>query len=196
MDLDQAIATRRSIRLFRDQDVPPELLAEIIDTARWAPSALNGQPCRIVVVREQERRNALERVSRAVFYRLNAHLAAAPVVLVVCVDGRGRYCVEDASALTMCLLLAAHARGLGACWIGLFDEARVKDLLGIPPRQRVVCLLPLGWPAVTPVPPPRLEVDELLFLEEWGRRQPDAPRRPTLTRRGLPSILHKLLRRH
>lgn len=196
MDLDQALLTRRSVRLFRPDDVSPELVAEIVAAARWAPSAVNGQPCRIVVVREQEQRDALERVARVVFYRLNAHLAAAPVVLVVCVDGRGRYCVEDASALTMCLLLAAHARGLGACWIGLFDEERVRELLGIPTRQRIVCLIPLGWPAVTPEPPPRLEVDELLYLEQWGRRHPDAPRRSTLTRRGLPSIVRKLLRRH
>jgi hypothetical protein len=76
----------------------------------------------------------------------------------------------------------------------MFDEAQVKAVLGIPERNQVIALVPLGYPAEEPSPPPRLEVEEITFYEQWGERAPQAQRRIILGRRGVPSVLGRALR--
>ncbi len=171
MDLASLIRSRRSIRAFRRDPVPEELLEELVELANWAPSAGNLQARDFIVVREEGTRRALARIADQV------ELAQAPVVVVVCANadriakygdrGRELFMIQDAAAATENLLLAAHERGLGAVWMGSFDEAEVRSLLKLPRHSRPVSLVALGWPAEDPDAPQRLPVSEILHHEHW-----------------------------
>jgi len=163
MDLDRAIRTRRSVRRFRDTPVPETLIDELLDLARHAPSAMNGQPWRFLVVRDAATKATLERIKlvhcppEKQSYPPD-FLAQAPVVVVVAVEearAHGR-AVEDAALAAAVVLLAAHARGLGSVYSsgtraedpGL--EAEIQKALGLPRDVRPIAILPLGFPAESP----------------------------------------------
>jgi len=175
MDVMQAIADRRSIRKYKDIPVEPEKLAEVLNAARLAPSWKNMQCWRFLVLSEKERREAL----LAAFADDNPGkkaLAQAPVLIVVCadpaeseVDHGIEYYVADSAAAFQNLCLAARGLGLGTCWMGLYDENMVKDLVGIPQGMKVIGITPLGYPDQDPKPRPRKELTEIAYYDEWGR---------------------------
>lgn len=138
MELRDAIRTRRSIRAFRPDAIPATTIEELVELANLAPSAGNLQGRDFVVVRDGTTRKALDREAGDQDF-----VSQAPVVIVVCANlartapkygrrGRELYAIQDAAAATENLLLAAHGAGLGACWVGAFDEAAVRDLLRLP----------------------------------------------------------------
>jgi nitroreductase len=126
-----------------------------------------------MVLREPETRQAL----LAAFDEDNPGkkaLAQAPVLIVVCADpnesgheeGKDYYLADAAIAFEH-LCLAATALDLGTCWMGLFDERRLKDVLAIPDRFRVVGVTPLGYPDREPSPRPRKNLAEIAFADRW-----------------------------
>ncbi len=144
---------RFSCRRYRPEGVSRDTLGEVLEAARWAPSGGNLQPWRFVVVRDGGLRRGL---AHAAFGQ--TFVASAPVVVVVCAvpdesgrhygrRGRELYCIQDTAAATENLLLAATACGLGACWVGAFDERRVADVLDLDGGWRPVALVPIGHPA-------------------------------------------------
>lgn len=147
---------RYSCRRFRSDPVPRPLLEQLLEAARWAPSAGGLEPWRFVVVTAAVPRRELAAAAlRQVF------VAEAPVVVVVCAvpeesariygaRGRHLYCLQDTAAATQNLLLAATAAGLGSCWVGAFDEGRVQGVLGLPAGWWPVAMIPLGFPAEGP----------------------------------------------
>ncbi len=171
MDLSAVIRSRRSIRAFTKEPIPEKILKELIELANWAPSAGNLQARDFIVVREEETKRALARAADQV------ELAQAAVDVVVCTNasrigkygerGRELFVVQDAAAATENLLLAAHERGLGAVWMGSFDEVAVRKLLRIPDPARPVAILAIGWPAEHPAPPERLPLSTVLHWEHW-----------------------------
>ena len=152
MDVLEAIKGRRSIRKFTAQPVSRALLEELADAARWAPSAGNIQPWRFVVVTAADVRRALAAAAYG-----QEFVAQAPAVVTVVAApppgdhygprGPELYCLQDTAAATQNLLLAAYARGLGTCWVGAFDEGAVARVLALPPGERPVALVPVGYPA-------------------------------------------------
>lgn len=171
MRLASLMRSRRSVRAFTPEPVPEGLLRELVDLANWAPSAGNLQARDFIVVRDPETRRALARAADQV------EIEQAPAVLVVCTNasrigkygtrGRELFAVQDAAAATQNFLLAAHDSGLGAVWMGSFDEERVRTILGIPGHARPVALVAVGWPAENPSPPQRLPLNEVLHPERW-----------------------------
>ncbi len=171
MDLDSLIRSRRSVRAFRSDPVPDTLVTDLVELANWAPSAGNLQARDFVVVRDVKTKRAIGRIAG------QNELAQAAVVVVVCANasrigkygdrGRDLFMIQDAAAATENLLLAAHDRGLGAVWMGSFDEEEIRSLLDIPNHARPVTLVGLGWPDENPPPPERLPLKELLHLERW-----------------------------
>lgn len=153
MDLFETIRSRSSIREFDPAvDVSPEQLDQILHAAINAPSAGNCQPWHFVVVRDLEVRRGL---SAAAFGQ--GSLTQAPVVIAVCTDAqqtaprygkRGLllYCLQDTAAATENILLTVTAMGLGACWVGAFDEESAARALGLPREFRPVALIPIGHP--------------------------------------------------
>jgi nitroreductase len=171
MDLMEAIKTRRSIRKFRETLVPENLLKEVLNAARLAPSADNAQPWKIIVVRDEQMKQKVTQACNG-----QKFLVQAPVVLVVCgipeeafqmVGGYMSSHVIDASIALDHVTLAAHSLGLGTCWVAWFKEEKVKDILGIPEDVRVVALTPLGYPDESPERPPRKNLEELIAYDKY-----------------------------
>jgi nitroreductase len=165
-----AIKIRKSVRGYLDKPVEEEKLTAIMEAARLAPSASNRQEWRFVLVREKEIRKKFTEVSRG-----PAFIGHAPVIIAACADtdghvmscGQPSYPIDVAIALEH-IALAAVELGLGACWIGAFNEQKVKQLLGIPEKIRVVELMTLGYPAnPSPVEKKRLPLDQIVKYEHW-----------------------------
>jgi nitroreductase len=143
MDLYDALRARRSVRTYEDRPVPREALSRLLEAARQAPSANNLMPWRFIVVTDPGIKAAI-----AASGTYGKFLAQAPVAIAAIGDEAASskwYAVDTAIALEH-IALAAVVEGLGSCWIGSFDEAKVKKLLDVPADQRVVALLALGYP--------------------------------------------------
>jgi nitroreductase len=163
-----AIRGRRSVRRWKDQAVPRELIVRALEAARWAPSAVNRQPWHFVVVTEAERRAALAQATAVAGIALMRHVTQAPVLVALCGDEKRSpaWYVHDCCLASENLMLAAHALGLGTCWVGAFDEGKVAQALGIPEGIRVVGLITLGYPAQKEsAPTPRVPLDEVVHWE-------------------------------
>jgi len=145
----------------------------ILEAARLAPSGNNRQPWRFIVVRDPERKEMLARATDN-----QTFVADADVVIVAVSDpslsfkpkaGRTRVPhIQDPMIAVEHMVLAATALGYGTCWIGAFDEKKVKSLLKVPERFTVIALLPIGVPDESPPPKPRKEIREIAFREEYG----------------------------
>jgi nitroreductase len=162
MEAIQALKTRRSIRAYTAQTIKREILEEIIDCARLAPTAMNNQPWEFVVITDRE---GLKRMGTiAIYGRFIADAAAC--VAVFCKDNA--WYLEDGSAATENILLAAHAHGLGACWVAgdkaEFAHAVCKEL-GAPEGYKIVSLVAIGYPNETP----QVEKRELKDVLHWER---------------------------
>jgi len=177
MELQEVICKRKSIRAYTEQEIPAETITAILEAARLAPSWKNLQCWRWLILRQKKQRQALAEVlgdwNRKV-------ISSAPVVVVLCADpaasgvmGDKQYYLVDAAIAMEHLVLAATAHGLGTCWVGAFDEEKVKNALHIPPEFRVVALSPLGYPAQEPPAQPRKPLAEIAFFDVWGKTQPE-----------------------
>jgi len=152
------IKKRRSIRKYTNEPVSEADIISLLEAAMAAPSASNIQPWEFIVVREESLRRKL-----AETHPWSWMCADAPVVFVICGDERrSDHWVEDTSAATENLLLAATGLGLGAVWVAIYPrpqrEEHVRNVLGIPPELRVLCLVPVGHPAESK--PPHTKYDE------------------------------------
>jgi len=173
MDLFQAIRDRRSIRKYKDTPVEREKIERVLDAARLAPSWKNLQCWRFLVLTERTKIEVVLSAFAADNPGKKAHLQA-PAAIVVCADpaeseaSHGiEYFVADAAIAFEHLCLAAHALGLGTCWLGLFDEAELKTKLKIPENLRVVGVTPWGYPDQQPKPRGRKELYQIAFFNEW-----------------------------
>jgi nitroreductase len=170
MDVLKAIETRRSVRKYKPVPVPDGDLKKILEAGRLAPSAGNKQPWGFVVVRDPGRRKLLAEAARNQMWT-----ADAGAFLAVFSDpanspgGYGRWTERDPMIAAENMILAAWSLGYGTCWIGAFEEEKVKPLLGIPGDKKVICLLPIGVPAETPDPKTRRPFGELFHAETYGK---------------------------
>ncbi len=168
MDIIEIIKDRRSIREFIDKDIPNDIIDELIEALRWAPSAGNLQARRFIFIKNKDLKI---KIANAALWQ--SFIAEAPVVIVACADykrissryglrGINLYTIQDVSASLMCMMLLAHARGLGTVWVGAFDEEAVRKILKIPEYLRPVAIVPVGYPAAIPNASSRLNKDELI----------------------------------
>lgn len=167
----EVIATRRSIRSFKSTPVSELAIAKIIQAGYDAPTAGNLQNTQFIVVRNNKEK--LE----GCFWGQDWVLEA-PVIIVVCSDDSlhekeygsdgKKYSIESSAAAAENMLLMAHAQGLGSCWLGAFDENKVKSALKIPDLIRVVALLPIGHPAMQPERPRKKLITEITYIENYG----------------------------
>ena len=164
MDMLEAIRERRSVRKFRQDPVERELLDQLVDSGRLAPTAMGKEPWGFVVVTEDDMR---ARIAGTTDY--GKFIAEAPACIAVfCKDTK--YYLEDGCAATENILLAATALGLGAWWVagdkkGYADK--VGRMLGVPEGYRLVSLLPVGHPAGRPAGKQKRPLDEVLHWEKF-----------------------------
>jgi nitroreductase len=176
MQFGEVIERRRSIRAFQATPVEEGQINAILAASRLAPSAGDLQAYKIVIVRQLETRTLLAEAALG-----QRFIAEAPVVLVFFADARrseGKYgsrgatlfCLQDATIAAAYAQLGAAAQQLGSCWVGAFDDAQVAKLLGAPAYLRPVVLLPVGYPAESPLRPPRRPLGELVEAERLSPR--------------------------
>ena len=171
MTVMQAIQGRFSVRTYLPKSVEPDKLQRLLEAARLAPSAGNLQEWRFVVVADEGTREQLMHAARD-----QRFVGEAPVVIAACAEdvehimpcGQLSYPVDVAIALEH-IALQAVEEGLGTCWIGAFDEAQVKQILGIPEAVRIVDLMSVGYPAVAPPRKNRKALNEIVMYERWGK---------------------------
>lgn len=168
----RVIFDRVSIRKFKPNPIPDEVIIEILKAGNAAPSAGNLQARDFIVVKNQDTKIKLAKAALNQMF-----IAEAPVVIVVCANyprsmrvygERGKlYAEQDATAAVENILLAVHMLGLGAVWVGAFDEAKVATILGIPAYARPIAIIPIGYPDEKPEPRPRYPIDYLTHWEKW-----------------------------
>jgi len=170
MDFKEVIQSRRSVRKFRAEEIEEEDLREILEAARLAPSANNLQPWKFVVVKSDKKKRLIAQAAGG-----QEFVGEAPVIIVACATGRGGFIggymeswpVDVAISITH-LLLAAWDRGLGTCWVGDFDEDKVKEICEIPPEVRVVALIPVGYPVKIPQAVPRRPLEKIMSKDVFS----------------------------
>ena len=160
METMEAIRTRRSVRAYEDRPVEEAVIRDLLGAAMQAPSAGNARPWQFIVVTDRKLLKQVPTINP------NAAMAAnAPLGILVCGDLTlesypGRW-VADCSTATQNLLLAAHAKGLGAVWTGVHPVgermAAFRALLGLPERVMPLAFVPVGYAREVPAPEDRFE---------------------------------------
>ncbi|MBT9130917.1 MAG: NADH dehydrogenase [candidate division WS2 bacterium] len=172
MEVTEAILKRRSVRKYKEDKVPDNILEKILQAAQLAPSAKNLQPWRFVVVTDKEIREKLVPACAN-----QKFVGEAPVVIagvginpsLVMRCGITAQTVDLSIALTQ-IVLQATELGLGTCFIGAFHQDQVKQVIGIPEEYVVVQVLTLGYPDEEPAPRPRLSLQEIIYKDSWGNK--------------------------
>ncbi len=166
MDLLEGIYSRRSIRQYTEQQIDRLQLHEVIRAGTWAPSGLNNQPWRFVIVTDAGVRSELAKQTTYHFI-----IERAPACIAVFVDRSAMYHdVKDHLAMGACIenmLLAAHAMGLGAVWLGeiLKNAEAVRTLLDLPKEMELMAVVALGHPAPGKHSSKRKDTSEVILKE-------------------------------
>jgi nitroreductase len=160
---------RSSVRGYDSGAVDESILNKVLEAGRIAPSAANQQPWHFIVVRDERQKLALkEAYGKEWFWK-------APVIIVICVepskawtrqDGKNYAAVDGAIAMDHITLCAADL-GLGTCWVGAFDPAKVKNILGLPDGIEPLAMTPLGKPVAPSLPKKRKSMDQIVHYERW-----------------------------
>ena len=182
MDLYEAIMNRRSHRFYKPDMPPKEALERVINSGLWAPSGTNAQPWEITMLAGRHRDEFVERAAHCITHmvpilkaamvpekgqqlvmKFFKDLGGAPVVIAVTISkvpdpGMMEAYIQSGAALMQNLLLAAHAEGLGTCWMTgpNFVATELLDYLGKPDRH-LLAITPIGYSAKEPPVPPRKE---------------------------------------
>lgn len=179
MTVNECIKGRRSIRKFKAEAIDHELLAEIVETASFAPSWKNTQITRYIAI-EGELKDKIAKEGTAVFPNNGNIIANAPVLIAVTViknrcgyerDGsftttRGdTWQMYDAGIASQTFCLAAYDRGVGSVILGIFDQDKIEALLELPEDRELVALIPIGYPDEEPAAPKRKTADDLLSFQ-------------------------------
>ena len=177
MDAVECIKTRRSIRAYKDEDISKDTIKEIIDVARMAPSWKNSQTIRYVVVEDKA---AMEKIAneatlgfdhnKEIINKCNKLVIIAQINKRCGYERDGSFSTSkgagwemfDAGIAAQTFCLAAHEKGIGSVILGIFDDAKVGEIIGLEEGKTVAALIPIGYPEAEVTPTPRKEVDDLL----------------------------------
>ena len=169
----EVIKNRGSIRRYRDRPIPKDEMLKILEAARLAQSAANRQPWQFIVVTEPSVKQ------RLVYTAGNQSFVGEAAAVVVClanpeesakVGSFDGFLIDLAIAIEN-IALTAWDLDIGSCWIGAFNEAKVKELLDVPENLRVVSLVTLGYPDEKPRAKRRKDLREIIHYEKYGRKE-------------------------
>ena len=169
MEFLELIKQRYSVRAYKSDPVENDKLQQVLEAARWAPTAVNRQPFQLLVLRTEGRAEELRRVYHRGWF------SQAPYVICICSlpreawvrrDGQSYHYVDAAIAMDH-LILAATDLGLGTCWVAAFDVEAAREVLGLPDDVVPVVFTPLGYAADDPSEKDRKALGELVRYERW-----------------------------
>jgi len=176
METLDCIRTRRSVRKYLDKAPPMDLVGQVLEAGRMAPTSGNLQNYKIILVKDKGLREAIAEACNEQYW-----MASAPVHLVVVAEpqrarqfyyerGEKFYSVQNCANVAMSMMLAAWDQGLGTCWVGAFDEEKLRGVLGIPDYVWPQAVITLGYPAEKPGIPDRFKLWDMVFLNGWEKR--------------------------
>lgn len=179
MEVVECIKTRRSVRKFLEVPVEWDKIGQIVDAGRYAPNAGNLQNWKFIIVLNQDTRKAL---AEACLQQL--WMSKAPAHIIICsepekakrfygIRGERLYTIQNCAAAVQNMLLTAHSLGLGACWVGAFDEDMIKRAVSIPDYARPQAVIPIGYPGEKVPTPTMYQLENLVYMEGWGARIKD-----------------------
>ncbi|UCD04567.1 MAG: nitroreductase family protein [Candidatus Woesearchaeota archaeon] len=172
MKVKEAIEKRRSIRAYTDRTIDKETINELLQAARLGPSAYNAQPWKFMIINQKETISKLK--ENNVF--VQDFVYTAPLIIICCVSDEyperakeyvntGKLSFGDMGLSSQNLVLRATELGIGSCYIGLLDRAKIKTILDIPQNYDVTYAIVLGYPAEDPDPKPRKELKDIVIGE-------------------------------
>ena len=173
MDFLELAKSRHSIRDYLNKPVDDALIEQVLEAARWAPSACNIQPTLFIVLNGKEPVAAM----RSIYAR--EWILRAPVIIAACCDRSAcwhradnkDYGDIDAAISLDHLTLAATQLGLGTCWIGAFNADEARRVLRLPPHIDPIAFTPLGYPGpLPPRPQTRKSLGEIVFRGYYGNQ--------------------------
>jgi nitroreductase len=173
MDIEDCIKTRRSIRKYKDMPVDWDKVSRILDAGKYAPSAGNIQNWKFIVARKEEVRKKLAKASFDQEWMIDA-----PVHIVIVAEpqkaerfygarGERLYTIQNCAAVIQNMLLVATELGLGSCWVGAFDETKIKSALNLPEFAIPQAIITIGHKDEDPDMPPRVELENQVYMEKW-----------------------------
>lgn len=179
MELEKAIASRRSVRKYADKPVEREKINACLEAARLAPSACNSQPWHYVVLDDPKIKDAFCKEAFSGVYSMTKWAEKAPVIIAVVSDAgnftsrignffrRTEFYLVDQGISGEHLALRAHDLGLGTCWIGWLNSDKAAKFLKLPKGKKVEHLFALGYPAEEPQARPRKSLQEIVSYNEY-----------------------------
>lgn len=181
----QAIKERRSIRTYKSNPVPDNMIQDVLEAARWAPSWANTQCWEYILVKDAETKKALAGTLPSANPAKPA-ITEAPIIIVACAQleksgyfkekaatDKGDWFMFDLGLSTQNLVLAAHCLGLGTVHVGLFDAQAASKILSVPESMAIVELIPLGFPSVSAKVTARKELKDIISYDKYGQREMD-----------------------
>ena len=177
MDVFEAIRTRRSVHKYADKPVDWDKVVTILEAGKFAPNAGNLSNFKFITIRDEDARKKIANAC------LQQHwMAQAPVHIAIVsepeksrrfygVRGERFYTIQDCAAAIENMLLTAHSLGLGSCWVGAFQEEKLRELLQLPESIMIHAVIVIGYAAEKPVMPPKYRIEHYVFLEKWGQKK-------------------------
>jgi len=172
MDIKDVIRRRHSVRSFSEKKLSTNLIYELIEYANLAPSAGNLQAREFIVVDDPDIKKRL-----SVAASDQDFIVEAPVNIVVCahleriaaygIRGKELYCLQDSAAAVEHILLLAIDHGLGACWVGAFNENKVSKILNLPSYVKPVAIIPIGYSRDKIETTNRIDTKDLIHHNKW-----------------------------
>lgn len=163
MEVKAAILARRSIRKYEKREIPEDVLEQLLEVAREAPSSDNKQRWHIIVVMDEELKDRLVPVCGN-----QKFIGECSAFLVGVLEPSADYSVIDVTIALDHLSLRAVELGLGTCWIGDFEPERVKGVLGVPGDREIPVCMTLGYPSAVPGAKTRKKLSDLIRKDRWG----------------------------
>lgn len=166
MDVYQCIRSRRTVREYKPDPIPPELLRKILQAGRWAPSSSDTQKWHFIVIQDQDTLATLGDIATQ-----GRFIAQAPLAIAVVMDNAPRPQLDAGRALQQ-MELMAWSQGVGMCFVGVREaeqQQAVKKLLGIPEALELITLLPFGYRAEGPKGSgtPRKPMEDIVHWERF-----------------------------
>ena len=176
MNIFDCIRTRRSIRKYKDKQVPWDNIVEVLQAGKYAPFAGNIFNVKFIVIKSEGKRQAIAEACLQQYW-----MQDAPIQIVVVgepekaerfygIRGARLYTIQGAAAAIENMLLTAHSLGLGACWVGAFDEEEIRRICNMPEHLNVQAVITIGYADETPLPPPKYRIEHIMFFEKWWGR--------------------------
>ena len=165
MDCVEEILNRRSIRKFKNEPVAEEVINTILESGRLAPTATNQQPWHFVVARNQQEKEAF------IFNGFNRFVTDSDFI-VLGLYKKSEVVIEKLSLMDVTIALqnmviTAKVQGVGSCWMGAFDEDKLRDTLNLPDDCITVAAICFGIPNEQPKQPPKKPMNEIVHFNKW-----------------------------